>query len=679
MPFSEIALIFRWILPLWALGWLVLPLSSRLFPFLPDKGLSAGRVAALALLSLGTFWGAAIRLIPLSVASFALIIVPIVGALGWKNAAFRAQIAKNWRRFLVSDVVFLLIFGLFLWVRLRNPNAADLEKPMDMALLSAAMRADFLPFPNPWLAGEAFTNYYYFGPLMAALVARALQTPPYLAYNLAQPLFCALFASVLWSLGAALGKSSKVGLGVVFLVALGGHFEPLRQIAQSGQIWPLDWWKTSRVIENTINEYPAFTLLVGDLHAHFYALSLATTHFCLCLGLLMVDSARLRSLLLLLGGVFVGLFALTNTWDAPLYGLLWLGCALWSRRSRRWTAQNLQALVGAMVLAPLVALPYFLRFKSQVSGVAFDFWVPDLTSFGLLWGSWWMLGFWALLMPSGEKEASPEAIFRGFLMAVGVVALLFPFFFYLRGYFGDGDLRHQDTVFKFGLQAWLLLGIGIAAEAGFRFRYWWKSAIWPLKFASATTVLAFLAVVSLAPLVVGWARTVRDAPRNEFGLLSLSLNAAGFLGDDELAGIEWLRRNAKDGDSVVEAVSTNAEGQPTGDYNPTFGRVAAFSGVPSVLGWPQHVWMWGASWDEINRRAALVNEIYRGSNQQAGLGALQKSGAEWVFLGLRERGHYGFTPNLEIGKNGVSLTRSSGDPPFTSPQILRFKRPIESN
>ncbi len=679
MPFSEIALIFRWILPLWALGWLVLPLWSRLFPFLPDKGLAAGRVAALALLSLAAFWGAATHLVPLSVAPFFLIAAPLGIATGWKNTAFRTQISRNWRRFLVSDAVFLLVFGLFLWVRLRNPNAADLEKPMDMALLSAAMRADFLPFQNPWLAGEAFTNYYYFGPLMAALVARALQTPPYLAYNLAQPLFCALFVSVLWSVGAALGKSSKVGLFVVSLVALGGHFEPLRQIAQSGQIWPLDWWKTSRVIENTINEYPAFTLLVGDLHAHFYALSLAVTHFCLCFGLLKADSARLRSVLLLSGGVFVGLFALTNTWDAPLYGLLWLGCALWSRRSRPWTARNSQAMVTAIILAPLVALPYFLKFKSQVSGVAFDFWVPDLASFALLWGSWWMLGFWALLMPSGEKEPSSEAIFRGFLMAIGVVALLFPFGFYLRGYFGDGDLRHQDTVFKFGLQAWLLLGIGIAAEAGFRFRHWWKSAIGPFKFASATTVLAFLAVVSLAPLCVGWTRAVRDAPRNGFGPMGLSLNAARHLGDEELERIEWLRRNAPSGDSVVEAVATDPKGQPIGDYDASSGRVAAFSGVPSVLGWPQHVWMWGASWDDINRRAALLKEIYGGSNPQAGLEALRKSGADWVFVGAREWGQYGPVPNLEIGENGVSVARHWEDSPLHPPDILRFERPIESN
>ena len=54
---------------------------------------------------------------------------------------------------------------------------------------------------------------------------------------------------------------------------LSGPLEPLRQWSERGWVWPFDWWATSRVIPDTINEYPAFTLAVGDAHAHFYALS----------------------------------------------------------------------------------------------------------------------------------------------------------------------------------------------------------------------------------------------------------------------------------------------------------------------------------------------------------------------------------------------------------------------
>jgi uncharacterized membrane protein len=679
VPFSEIALIFRWIVPLWALGWLVLPLSARLLPFLPDQGLATGRIIAIGVLSLLTFWGAATHLVSLSFAPFALVLTPLLVGIGWRNAAFRAQIVGHRRNFLLSDAVFLLTFGFFLWVRLRNPSAGDLEKPMDIALLSAAMRAEFLPFENFWLAGEAFTNYYYFGPLMAANIARTLQTPPYLAYNLVQPLWCAFFVSTLWSLGAALAKSSKVGVGVAFLVALGGHFEPLRQIWQNGQLWPLDWWKTSRVIENTINEYPAFTMLTGDLHAHFYALSLAAAHFCLCFGILKAESPRLRSVLLLLGGVFLGIFALTNTWDVPLYGILWLSCALPSWKNAHWTPRNLQAFAIALLLVPLVALPYFLKFKAQVSGVVVDFWFPDLASFALLWGSWWLLAFWTLDASASDEKVSVEAVFRRFLIAVGIVALLFPFVFYLRGAFGDGALRHQDTVFKFGLQAWLLLGTGLAAQAGFRLNAWLKSTNWPLRLASATAMLAFFAIISLAPLCVAWTRTVRDAPRDALGNSILSLNAAHFLPPDELAGIEWLRRNARNGESVVEMVNRDPNGVPVGDYNPSVGRVAAFSGVPSVLGWPQHVGMWGGSWQDINQRAQLIETIYRWPNSRDGVKSLGESGATFVFIGAQERAQNGGILGIEVGKNGLSVARHWENSAFNPPQILRFQALMQSN
>lgn len=628
MSSSEIALIFRWIGPLWALGWLVLPLSSRVFGALPDKGLAAGRVVALVLVGLATFWGAATHLISLQLSPVALVIAPLATAIGWKNSAFRASMRLNWRAFLISDALFLLAFGAFLYVRLRHPETNDLEKPMDMALLASAMRAEWLPFQNPWFAGQEFTNYYYFGPFLGALLGRTFATPPYLAYNIVQPVFCAFFLSTLWSLASALSKSLKIGVLAMLLVGVGGHLEPLRQWSQNGQLWPLDWWKTSRVIDLTINEYPAFTLLVGDLHAHFFAFCLAATHFCLCFCLIQADSARLRSLLLLLGGVFLGIFALTNTWDTPFYGILWFGCAIWKRKSGVWSRSNDYALLGSIALAPLVALPYFWKFKSQIGGVVFNPWLPNLFSLALLWGSWWMLGFWAMLLPVGEEKPSSAAIFRRFLMMIGALALIFPFVFYIRGVFGDGDYRHQDTVFKFGLQAWLLLGTGIACEAGFRFKTWWQNTLAPFKFAAFATGALFFAIVGLSPACVAWTRTVRDAPHDTRGNPICSLNAARFLRPGELAGAEWLRQNAKPNESLVEAVGNDGRGGPGGDYDANFGRIAAFSGVPCALGWPQHVAGWGAPYPEIERRAILINQVYGGPNP---LVALRELKATFVF------------------------------------------------
>src|SRR5207249_4402039 len=100
-----------------------------------------------------------------------------------------------------------------------------------------------------WLGGTTLSNYYYFGHLMAALLARTLATPIPFAYNLALPAFSALFIAPLWSLCAALTGSPLRGwLATLPVVAL-GHFEPLRQRLDSGHWWPLDWWKTSRVFD----------------------------------------------------------------------------------------------------------------------------------------------------------------------------------------------------------------------------------------------------------------------------------------------------------------------------------------------------------------------------------------------------------------------------------------------
>ena len=651
MPISEIALILRWIVPLWALGWLVLPLSSRLFPFLPDLGLATGRVIALILVGIVSFWGATTHLVSLDFSIYQLLALPIFAGIFWKNREFRARISENWRQFLLSDAIFLLAFAAFLWVRLRHPAAGDLEKPMDMALLAAAMRADFLPFENPWFAGQDFTNYYYFGPFLGSILARFFATPPQFAYNLTQPLFCAFLLSSTWSLCAALSKSAKIGVLATLLVCVGGHFEPLRQIAQNGWSFPLDWWKTSRVIEQTINEYPAFTLLIGDLHAHFFALCLAPTFFAVCLGILQSQSPKLRRVLLVLGGALLGVFALMNTWDTPLCGILFLGCAGWNRKNAIWNRADNLAFAGAITAVILVAAPYFSRFQSQISGVAFDFWIPNLFSFALLWGGWWALGFASLALQNDSNERDETAIFRRFLIAIGIVALLFPFVFYIRGAFGDGDLRHQDTVFKFGLQAWILLGIGVACEFGTVFRRFLRAQNPPIRFASTFLIFNFGLILCLAPASVAWTRAHSYAPRNAEGKVVLSLDAARFLPPDDAQGIAWLRQNAKRGERVVEAIGA--------DYDANFARVSAFSGVPGVLGWPQHVAGWGANWDEIQKRTALVQEVYKSKDSRA---ALRELRATYVFVGARET-QIAPAPHLEI------VCQS----PSAQTRIFRFK------
>lgn len=595
MPSGETVALAGWTIYLWLLGWALFPVSSRLLSSLPDRGLAAGRLGLVLTATLLSFWGGTSKFVPLGTAAWWFWLLPLAAATGWRLPAVRERAQEVKLRLLASDAVFLLAWAFFVWVRLKNSAVNDLEKPMDMALIAAGMRTKYLPFENPWFAGQDFTNYYYFGPLMGAMLARSLGTLPWIAYNLIQPAFCAFFLSILWSACTALTGSARWGLAATAMVGLGGHLEPLRQLA-TGTGWPFDWWATSRVIPNTINEYPAFTLLIGDAHAHFYALSLTALFVALGINLIRSTTWRQRQCALLLMGLPLGVVLLTNTWDAPLLSLLLI---LWLARSERGSfIRSLPTLGCTFLLGILAAAPYFLRFKSQVSGVQWDPWIPPMAAFLLLWAPWLILAGVAFLKKKpNSEEVSPEEIGTETLFWIGLLALIVPFLVYIRGAFGDGDLRHMDTTFKFGLQAWLLLGTGAACEAFRRLRLWLPHAPLPTRMGTFYGLGMAGLLLALAPVSVLYARTVSYRPIEG----GLSLNAMRHLPQGEqkvIASLNFAPRG-----SILSPTSP--------DFHPEGARFSTFTGQPAVVGWRDHVIAWGADSSEVLRRTGLTNGFFQ--------------------------------------------------------------------
>ncbi len=705
MTSSPSGTIILWTLALWSLGWLTLPLSRRIFAGLPDGGLAAGRVLFLVLVALGAFWGAAAHVVPLRLAPVLAIVAALFCAWNWRDAELRVWARENWRGLLVSDAIFLLGWAAFLWIRLRHPEINDLEKPMDAALLSAAWKTDWLPFAHPWWGGANFTNYYYFGPLMGAGLGRALNTPPHVAYNLVQPAFCAFFLSSVWALGAALTRSKGWGIAVMLLVGLSGTLEPLRQWSQRGWSWPFDWWTTSRVIPDTINEYPAFTMAIGDAHAHFYALSFAALWLSLAWSLFenkansrlesslfqdrnrghesvsnaglppssnrqnvkagryqtkrktprleeggnpAFDASRRRAIIII-GGLVLGAWLMTNTWDAPIFGLLFGLAIYYSRPSDKGVRREIAlSILAPFVIAIVAAALYFWKFKSPVGGVKFDAWVPAPLSFGLLWGGWIVLGALAFALPATANDNS--ARFRRLLIGVGLLALVAPFLFYIKGAFGDGDLRHQDTVFKFGLQAWVLLGLGISAELGARLL---ALAAVP-RFVVAFGLLLMAPVLALAPATTIWTRAITQNTGEA------SLNGMRYLPLAEQRALVWLQRNGRPREIVMEGVPLGESGSPVGDYDANSGRVGAFSGLSSTLGWPQHVWGWDGNYGEVMERGQRIAALYGLPSAIETARGATELGARYTFFG-RVEGNWQAPGADEARAAGFAVHEFAGD------------------
>ena len=738
-----------WTLALWLVGWAALPVARRLFVNLPDGGLAAGRLAFVVAVALVVFWGASLHLAPLSLAPALAALLALLSASGWRDKKTREWARLHWKSLLCSDAIFLLSWGAFLGLRLLHPEINDLEKSMDVALLSAAWKADWLPFSHPWWGGAQFTNYYYFGPLMGALMGRALGNAPHVAYNLVQPAFCAFFLSSLWALGAALTRSKAWGVVAMLLVGLSGTLEPLRQWSEKGWMWPFDWWTTARVIPDTINEYPAFTMAIGDAHAHFYALSFAALWLSLAWSLFATDDAVAtetpaaetpatsmatatasdrrkakardkaktraqtkltpalvasapRRRIVIVGGLILGAWLMTNTWDAPIFGLLFAAAIWWTRPplpapkatktdekandATKTDATKTDATAksglarlpwrvcgawGALFgVAIVAALPYLRLFRSPVGGAKFEPWMPDPFSFALLWGGWIVLGAFAFLLPAlpdAPERDAPErdvqsARFRRLLIGVGLLALAAPFFFYIKGAFGDGPYRHQDTVFKFGLQAWILLGVGISAELGARLL---RLAAVP-KFAVSCALLLAAPVLSLAPATTIWTRAITQGTVfDESGAPSrgiASLDGMRYLPLAEERALRWLQIHGRAGEIVMEGVPLNADGLPGGDYEPQWGRVGAFSGLSSTLGWPQHVWGWSGDVAEVAARGQRVAALYALGSPLATARGASDLGARYTFFGQDESGGNwpapeaaraaGFAPHYFQGDDG---------------------------
>src|SRR5205085_2938755 len=121
----------------------------------------------------------------------------------------------------------------------------------------------------------------------------------------------------LWKLGGALAPSTG---GVARLVA------GVVAVIQGAGFPVLDFWRSTRFIGpedvGPIHEFPYFTFLYGDLHAHQIALPLTVAALLLGVNLmrsLRDNPRRVPWAALLIAGVLVAMLRATNTWDFPTY------------------------------------------------------------------------------------------------------------------------------------------------------------------------------------------------------------------------------------------------------------------------------------------------------------------------------------------------------------------------
>ncbi len=411
------------LLQMWALvevlGLACLPLTITIFHNLPDRGWAFSKAIGTVLLAFLVWF-------PLMILHFlpfnqlfilgVTLIVLAFNAVGLIRT--RHMIVKTIRTHLpyivITEAVFLVMVFLLGWIRSYGPDIRSFEMFMDEGFIAAIMRSPHFPPSDMWYAGQGI-NYYYYAHFTVAMLAKLLGQSPSIAFNTGICMFFGLTAVnmfgvtcniVGWARHARIHKASESngeverpehayisllhGVPYGFLTFVIGLI--LGNLAATQEWWkahgdglPYDWFLPSRVIDKTINEFPAFSFLLSCFHAHVLALAFTILAIGMAFNLFLEPAGKgfsafgrgwqlpltLGMTALVLGGLFT-----MNGWDFPTYVGLTLVCLIlqqWLAYRGRFHFELLLDIFTAgaslVALSFLLYLPFYLNFVSPSQGI----------------------------------------------------------------------------------------------------------------------------------------------------------------------------------------------------------------------------------------------------------------------------------------------------------------------
>jgi YYY domain-containing protein len=696
-------------------GLLAAPLAALVFGRLPGAGLGFAKVLGLLLVTWLIWMAASLHIVgygvPLIVGVLVLLAVAgLLTALRLRSLSGRLEAGGSKRRvarlarlalplddpvrrrlFWGAEAVFAVCYALGALLASFAPDVWNTEKPMDMAFITAINASSHFPPHDPWMSGESL-NYYYLGHMVFAWPIELLGFEPDTGYLLSWGLILALtatavyaFAGTLWAaarvtLGERAPRGGPVAAGLVgaALVAILGNLAGVRSWVRATDP-PRDyaWFDPSRVIPDTINEFPSFSFILGDLHAH--VLALPFTVLALAFALQVALHGPRGDLLwravgeALMAGLAVGMLYAVNSWSYPVAaGVLAASVITWIRGGGR-RGYPLVWLALVLVASFVLILPFVLNFNPEARGIGFVHvrrpfgkWLGDMTLiYGILawplvaafahrlagaehrwrwigWGLtaaivlgsllasddltgamvvaiWMAVGIGAVLSPA----VSAPARFLWILISGGAALLLIPEIVYLKDAFDGSALFRMNTVFKAGYQAFLLLGLAAACALPWA-AAWLPRRVWS-PWAAVATVLLLLGLVY--PYAGSYARTGGFAnPPSLDGLKWLASRSPGDPG-----AIAWLRAHSPGDAVVLEAF---------GDDYSAFGhaRISTFTGRATVIGWAGHEVQWQ---HDVGSRSADVQTLYTTPDVTVARPLLARYAIRYVVAGPIEQTTYG--------------------------------------
>ncbi len=207
---------------------------------------------------------------------------------------------------------------------------------------------------------------------------------------------------------------------------------------------------------------------------------------------------------------------------------------------------------------------------------------------------------------------------------------------YVRDFLDGSVYERMNSVFKFSIQAWFCLAIGGALAAWHLWTHLggFVRRAWLVAFAlliAANSVFLPLGTLSRADDHQAWEQSQPPAQSANY-LPSLDGSAfirAWYPGDAQ--AIDWINAHVAGSPVILEAASPYSFSW--------YGRVSVYTGLPDVLGWPDHESEQRPN-EEVLNRLVDVGIIYTTLNKTLALALLHQYHVRYIYVGELERQTY---------------------------------------
>ncbi|OFZ21203.1 MAG: hypothetical protein A2202_07245 [Bdellovibrionales bacterium RIFOXYA1_FULL_36_14] len=582
------------------------------------------------------------------------------------------------KEILIQDSLFQYTFIAFLVLHSLYPDSSWGEKSMDLSLLSYLIRRDYFPIFDNW-SPDVVMKYYYWGYYCYAGFLKMLNLSNTVGYTVVAATLPALMVTSLYSLFRWVTKQRVLAIGGAIFVICSSNWAAFYLKLVN---FPKDhFWYTTRVFENgSFAEYPFWSFIFKDLHPHVFAYPITIV---LLTFVYLVRDPYIKSMkyaqyvfyffLALVWGSLIGF----NGWDFLIYSIM----IMWFVSLDKNIFKEYKTLLYLIILFVVTVILYLpmLQILRTGTSVDFGFVVDKLNHIGnyyMYLGTWFNIIFliflfyffhmkrtkfrinkwislplalatFALFQVVAKKMIFNDIIifcliamitinilwaskddfhyYLNFSFKLLLVALTF-IFLAEHLYFMD----RLNTIFKTLNNVWIWFAICAVIllrlparilNSQFKIKNL-KYLIWSF------SLMIFIVIGTIGSVLLSYSFYKLN---DKFSLDPLSAYVKWDKGAYE--AIQWINKNIKGTPIILEAV-----GEKPFDLETL--RISKFTGLPTYIGWPNHVMLRGTAYQVALNKVKSLETIYNTKDASLAFKLLRAGAVNYIFIGATEIHRY---------------------------------------